>query len=620
MRAHRLSIRTKLVIASAVTVAVAMGLLAVANQYSAQNIVTNLVTQQTNALIDSDVREIESWAQNKKNIIASLTPQAMNKATAVPYMVQARDAGGFRLTFIGYADGSILFSQPNKVAADFNATKRPWYGLAVQTGAPVLTAPYIDAATGAPVLSVVAPVTKDGKAVVGGDVGLEDIARITQTLHPTPHSFAYLVSKDGTIIAHTDAKFNFKPATDVFGGYGGPQLAKLIGQPKGNTRVVRDGTAYWLSVHPITGTDWMLAVALNEADILAGVHQMRWTATATSLVMILLAILVLSFLTQKLLRRLGLLRDALRDIASGEGDLTVRLNETGDDELSQVGRAFNQFVQRISVTIRSIRDAIGEVHAASEEIATGNRDLAARTDGSAASIQETSASMEEIASTVKQTADSALAAVELSNNAKASADGGGQAVSEVVHTMYKMSEDSKRIGEIVSVIDSIAFQTNILALNAAVEAARAGENGRGFAVVASEVRALAGRSAASAKEIKALISTNVEDVTAGRGQAERAGTAMEKIVSEVGRVMTIIQEIKTATNEQSLGISQVNVAISQLDSTTQQNAALVEESSAAASSLRDEAGRLSMAVAGFKLDDHVAATVTARPLSLPLPA
>ncbi|MHA3902570.1 methyl-accepting chemotaxis protein [Castellaniella sp. WN] len=604
MGIRSLSIRAKLVLASAVTVAVAMGLLAAANLYSAQNAVRDLVSAQTETLINSNAREIESWARDKVSILTSVRPVALTDAPE-PFLLQAQRSGRFKATYIGSADKKMKFGEALTLPDDYDPTARPWYILAAQAGQPVLTEPYLDAASNGLVLSVSVPVLENGKtrAVIAADIGLDDIVASTRALRPTEHSFAYLVAGDGKIIAHPDAHLSLKPATQVFAGYDIPRLRRLADQPGELADAESADGRYWLTAHRIQGTDWTLAIALDQGDILAGVRQMRLQAILTGIVMIALAALALALLTRALLRRLGKLKDALQNIASGEGDLTQRLDQTGHDELAQVGASFNQFVDKIAGTLRSIRQTTDSVHLASDEIAAGNTDLARRTEGAAASLQETSSSMEELSSTVKQTADSGNAAVQLADSARAAAREGGELMHRVVETMQGMNENAARITDIIGVIDSIAFQTNILALNAAVEAARAGEHGAGFAVVASEVRSLAQRSAQSAREIKALIDTNVSQVAHGGEQVRQAGTAMDKIVSEVQRVTDIISEIKVATSEQSLGISQIEIAVQQLDGMTQQNAALVQESAAAADSLRDQARILAQAVAGFKLDD-----------------
>jgi hypothetical protein len=251
--------------------------------------------------------------------------------------------------------------------------------------------------------------------------------------------------------------------------------------------------------------------------------------------------------------------------------------------------------------VRSVRQGSESVSTASAEIAQGNNDLSARTESQASSLEETAASMEQLSATVKQNAHSAREANQLAANASLVAQNGGEVVGQVVHTMRDINESSRRIADIISVIDGIAFQTNILALNAAVEAARAGEQGRGFAVVASEVRALAGRSAEAAREIKSLISASVEKVEQGTSLVDTAGTTMTEVVSSIRRVTDLMGEIDSASNEQAMGVAQVGEAVSQMDQVTQQNAALVEEMAAAASSLKMQAQELVQTVAVFKL-------------------
>jgi methyl-accepting chemotaxis protein len=256
---------------------------------------------------------------------------------------------------------------------------------------------------------------------------------------------------------------------------------------------------------------------------------------------------------------------------------------------------------QFSQVVGEVRNGVESVSTASGEIAAGNQDLSSRTEQQASSLQETAASMEELTTTVKQSADNARQANQLANTASEAASKGGAVVGQVVSTMEEITASSRKIADIISVIDGIAFQTNILALNAAVEAARAGEQGRGFAVVAGEVRNLAQRSAQAAREIKTLISDSVEKVDAGSKQVAEAGATMNEIVTQVRRVTDLIGEISSAALEQSSGIGQVNEAITQMDQVTQQNAALVEQSAAAAASLKAQANQLAEAVAVFKL-------------------
>ena len=304
--------------------------------------------------------------------------------------------------------------------------------------------------------------------------------------------------------------------------------------------------------------------------------------------------------------------------ALSQGDLTQRMEGEYSGDFARMKSDANATVEQLTQIITQIKTATDTINVAAKEIASGNSDLSARTEQQAASLEETASSMEELTSTVKQNAENAKQANQLAMGASDVARKGGQVVSEVVTTMSAINESSKKIVDIISVIDGIAFQTNILALNAAVEAARAGEQGRGFAVVAAEVRSLAQRSAGAAKEIKTLIGDSVEKVGNGAKLVDQAGKTMEEIVTSVKRVTDIMAEISAASQEQSQGIEQVNQTITQMDEVTQQNAALVEEASAAARSLEEQAGGLSHSVSQFKLEEgSEAAPVMAMPRTAP---
>ncbi|TQM99106.1 methyl-accepting chemotaxis protein [Acidovorax temperans] len=287
------------------------------------------------------------------------------------------------------------------------------------------------------------------------------------------------------------------------------------------------------------------------------------------------------------------------------GDLSQSIRTEGRDEVADLLRALDEMQRGLGTLVAQVRDASGNIATASQEIATGNQDLSHRTEQTASNAQAAVSSLSEITATVQQTASSSQMANQLAASASTTATRGGSVVAQAVSSMHEISASSRKIGDIIGLIDSIAFQTNILALNAAVEAARAGEQGRGFAVVASEVRSLAQRSAAAASDIKVLIQSSVAAVDGGVRHVEDAGTAMKDIVSSVQRVGDIIGEITAAASEQSAGIGQVNQSVAEIDRMTQQNAALVEESAAAAESLREQAARLSQVVQQFRLADSM---------------
>ncbi|MDW8846704.1 methyl-accepting chemotaxis protein [Erwinia sp. MMLR14_017] len=334
------------------------------------------------------------------------------------------------------------------------------------------------------------------------------------------------------------------------------------------------------------------------------------------------AALLLTLATFIFLRRVVItpLRQAVERIEHiSRGDLTAPLQSWGRSEIGTLSSNLQTMQQSLVKTVGTVREGAVAIYQGSSEISAGNTDLSSRTEQQAAALEETAASMEQLTATVKQNAENAHHASQLASDASGKARQGGDIVSGVISTMNNISTSSKKIAEITTVINSIAFQTNILALNAAVEAARAGEQGRGFAVVASEVRNLAQRSAGAAKEIEGLIAESVNLIGQGSSQVSHAGDTMTGIVDAVRRVTDIMAEIAAASDEQSRGIQQVSLAVTEMDNVTQQNASLVEEASAAASSLEEQASRLTQAVAAFHLSDSTPRRVAAAPVQAKAP-
>jgi methyl-accepting chemotaxis protein len=327
--------------------------------------------------------------------------------------------------------------------------------------------------------------------------------------------------------------------------------------------------------------------------------QARQVLIGVAAAALLMAFLTAWYATRSITHPIRKAVDLATRVASG--DLTANIEVTNADETGQLMQALKDMNASLAEIVVEVRNGTESIATSSQQIAAGNEDLSSRTEQQAASLEETASSMDELTSTVKQNAENAQQANQLATSASEAAQQGGAVVSEVVQTMGAINESSRKIAEIIGVIDGIAFQTNILALNAAVEAARAGAQGRGFGVVAAEVRNLAQRSAAAAKEIKLLIGDSLEKVTTGTRLADQAGATMTDIMTRVRHVSDFIGDITVASGEQSAGIAQINVAISQMDGVTQQNAALVEEAAAAAGSLREQANRLVKTVGVFKL-------------------
>ncbi len=361
-----------------------------------------------------------------------------------------------------------------------------------------------------------------------------------------------------------------------------------------------------------------VAAAKTSAEAYVSGRNMMLVAVVLA---VLLAAVAATYITRSITKPLADALDVAGQVA--QGNLTMQVQSNSRDEIGQLLQAMKAMQDSLVAVVSKVRSGSESVSNASAEIAQGNNDLSARTEQQASALEETAASMEELNSAVKQNADNASQANQLAMNASTVAVQGGEVVGQVVETMKDINDSSRKISDIISVIDGIAFQTNILALNAAVEAARAGEQGRGFAVVASEVRSLAGRSAEAAKEIKALINASVERVEQGTVLVDKAGTTMTEVVSSIRRVTDIMGEISAASNEQSAGVNQVGEAITQMDQVTQQNAALVEQMAAAASSLKSQAGDLVQTVAVFKLsaaDQGHSARAAAAPSPAPRPA
>lgn len=599
------SLRTRLIVFCSLGVITAMASLATANFFTVRKHTIEAIKNQLHQLSLSHGATISEWLKSKQSVVSSMTSAAAEQDPS-PFLNAAKKAGTFEKAYIGYADKRAIFADPKpSYSSEYDPTKRPWYIKAVQEKRPIVTTPYIAASTGKLVVTFAEPIGEQAAytAVAAADVPFETVVDTVMSIKPTPNSFAMLVDEAGTIIAHSDNALIMKPATSMDALLTPNVLSELERSGTSKDIIVKERMGI-LYVTRIAGTGWMLCVVLDQKEATEGLTAMLEASVVVTLLASTLAALLLGASISHSLRRLVMVRDAMEDIASGDGDLTRRIPTKGADELAKIAASFNRFVEKISSILVMIRSSSASVKNGSQEIAVGNLDLSSRTEQQASSLQRTAATMEELTTTVKQNADNARQANVVATSASEVAAKGGQVMSQVVDTMSAINTSAQKIVDIIGVIDGIAFQTNILALNAAVEAARAGEQGRGFAVVASEVRNLAQRSAAAAKEIKALISDSVEKVDAGNMLVQQAGITMTEVVASVKRVTDIMGEILAAGEEQTTGIEQINMAIGQMDLVTQQNAALVEEAAAAANSLQEQADNLDRIVATFKLSNN----------------
>ena len=434
------------------------------------------------------------------------------------------------------------------------------------------------------------------------DVTLGFFNRLVADMEQAMHGQILIVERDGKIVSNSSyikSEIVLKKVSDLAATSPmAAELARLLPTLGKETSLESDydsnGEAHSLLLTAIPGSPWLLATSLPTSTL---TQQSRRILGKLGAVQIPVAILLFVMCVggiRVFMGRLSGLKDNIDALSAGDADLSRRLPAGGGSEFDAVATSFNSFIARLQTMIGEIGRSTGSIALASREIASGNQDLSSRTESQASALEQTASSMEELTSTVKQNVSSGTEANRLALDAS-------RVAAQVVQTMGAIEASSKKIVDIISVIDGIAFQTNILALNAAVEAARAGEQGRGFAVVASEVRNLAQRSAAAAKEIGALIAESVHNVDAGSKLVSQAGATMNEIVAGTDKVAGILGEIMLASQEQDVGIGQVNQAIAQLDDATQQNAALVEQAAAAAHSMQEQAGKLEQIVSAFKL-------------------
>ncbi|MGK9434491.1 methyl-accepting chemotaxis protein [Pantoea agglomerans] len=497
----------------------------------------------------------------------------------------------------------------NSDAAD-KYWEQPWYkdGMAAPKGQCAWAKAYQDAASPQPRTNCAMAIYKNGTAwgVATIDVTLGFFNQLAKQMGETIQGNVLIVEADGKVVGNgalVNAAPKLENLADVQLPIAAPLKTLLNGvgnQPLETTYDSSEGEQT-LFVQAIPGSPWYLASSLPTSLLKAQSHNML---TRLGLVQIPLAVILLLVslgFVRAMMKRLNVLNSNIEALSTGGADLTQRLPASNSPEFNAVAQSFNQFISYLQGLLQQVGDSALAITAASREIASGNANLSSRTEDQASSIVETAASMEQLTGTVRQNADNATHANQLAGDASQVAARGTEVVRQVVTTMGEIHHSSRKVVDIISVIDSIAFQTNILALNAAVEAARAGEQGRGFAVVASEVRNLAQRSANSAREIKKLIEESVANIDTGSALVEQAGQTMDELMKGVSSVTTLMSEIMSASREQSLGIEQVNVAITQLDGTTQQNAVLVEQVSAAAQAMESQSTQLERVVQSFRL-------------------
>lgn len=567
---------------------------------------------------------ISNWLSGRvllmENLAANLSSDSTGDIT--PLLEQQTLVSTFMYTYLGEADGSFTMHPEESMPADYDPRTRPWFTDVRAARGTVLTPPYIDAASGDLIMTIATP---SGNGVAGGDLDLATISRIVNALDFNGMGYAFLVSKDGTVLVHPDKQMQMKRLADLFPGTALVMNSKL----QDVTLDGQDRLLAFLPVSGLPGVEWYVGLSIDQDKAFASLTSFRISAFIATMVAIGAIVLLLGMFMGFLLRPLAILGAALDDIAKGEGDLTRRLPVTSKDEFGQLASAFNQFVERIHASISQtaatsiqLKDVSLRVVDASNANMASSDEQATRTNSVAAAINELGAAAQEIARNAAQ-------ASHLASGARKGAEEGSKVVEQAVQamtdlsarisessdTIQSLSHKTVNIGQILEVIRGISEQTNLLALNAAIEAARAGESGRGFAVVADEVRNLAHRTQTSATEINGMIEDlRADAATAVRNMGEsqqysqrsvevviQAGQRLTEITAGIGEIDNMNQSVATATEEQTSVIESLNVDITEINTLNQEGVDNLKSTLRACSSLETEMNQLRTLVGSFRI-------------------
>ncbi|MCG2576321.1 methyl-accepting chemotaxis protein [Dechloromonas sp. XY25] len=576
-----MSLKKRLLVFVSVLIAITIGLLASLSYQRMRSEILAGVEDELNAAISGNRHAIAQWLTQRRDVIAAAAARAGEVDEPRPALIQGKEAGRFEQTFAGYADKRMLYHLTDKRPPEgYDPTARPWYKLAGEARATVVTAPYVFASTKKLGITVASPILRQGQqiGVAGGDVVLEEVSSVVAGIRLRGNGLAFLATRDGKIVAHPKADAVLKPVGEIMPGFDTAQLALA----SDNTRLQEmqiDGRTAYVDLSPVPGSDWVLGSVIDKETILSPLNSLIATLSIAGLAIGLGGVLFASYALNRLLGGVTRLRDALLEISTGQGDLTRRLNVDSSDEIGQTAEAFNRFIDSLRKMFIEVRENADTLHAELSSLNDLTRKVSADSERQAEASSSTAATIEQITVSINHIADNASSgeaiAVQTGRVSRQSAEAVTALATGIRHIASEVEQLSSTLGglgrrstemnAIIGVIRDIADQTNLLALNAAIEAARAGEAGRGFAVVADEVRKLAERTAKATVEIGSLIESThgeIQSALSGMSQTQRSVHAgvesSHAVASQIGSIQTdvaslieSIRDIADATREQS---------------------------------------------------------------------
>lgn len=611
----RLSLTQKLLTAVAIPLLVVAIILGIVVNQQLNQAIPELLDNAGERQVEARADEVSRWITGYRNWIAVLAKderlaEDVPLTTHLEWLEKRYPPGGtIESLFFSDASGATL----THAGVKLEIAERPYFKTLVTDGTQdsLLGDPVISMISGLPT-AIVADTVFDNRGnragLLGMTVSMAAVSDITSGINVGEGSFGWLIDSQGQVIAHPVEEYrmslNYTDA-DREGYEGLDALSQQIlsGTAGSGEITMPSGEHTVLMWSPVEGTSWVVGVTVPVAAFTTVTNSLLKSLLLTGGLLLIILLVVVAYAARRALAPIKHTASAMADIAQGKGDLTRRLDVKTQDEIGDLARGFNAFVERMQVTLQEVRQNARTVLSDASNMADGTQELSSRTEQAAANLQQTSASMEEIHSTVAHTSQASEQANGLALEAANASERGTESMNQMEVKMVAISDSANKISDIIGLIDSIAFQTNILALNASVEAARAGEQGRGFAVVASEVRTLASRSASAAHDIRALIDMSVSHSREGGNIVKAAAERMQEIRQSVTQVSDVIAEIAAGAREQTTGIQQVNTAVAEMDMMTQQNAAMVSQNANLAANMRDNARSLDQLMGEFVLNE-----------------